>query len=75
MYWKRCGSQVPAAFDTRFDAVVTAPVQKSVINNAGVAFSGHTEFFQEQAGVARVVMMLACPGLRVALSHHPSAPA
>lgn len=51
-----------------FDAVVTAPVQKSVINDAGVAFSGHTEFFQEQAGCPRVVMMLACPGLRVALA-------
>ncbi|HCT41611.1 MAG TPA: 4-hydroxythreonine-4-phosphate dehydrogenase PdxA [Moraxellaceae bacterium] len=54
--------------DTRFDAVVTAPVQKSVINDAGIAFSGHTEFFQMQAGVPRVVMMLACPGLRVALA-------
>jgi 4-hydroxythreonine-4-phosphate dehydrogenase len=51
-----------------FDAVVTSPVQKSVINDAGVAFSGHTEFFQEKAGVDRVVMMLACPGLRVALA-------
>lgn len=51
-----------------FDAVVTAPVQKSVINDAGVPFSGHTEFFQEQAGCRRVVMMLACPGLRVALA-------
>jgi len=51
-----------------FDAIVTAPVQKSVINDAGVAFSGHTEFFQEKAGVPRVVMMLACPGLRVALA-------
>lgn len=51
-----------------FDAVVTAPVQKSVINDAGVPFSGHTEFFQAQAGCPRVVMMLACPGLRVALA-------
>jgi 4-hydroxythreonine-4-phosphate dehydrogenase len=51
-----------------FDAVVTAPAQKSVINDAGVPFSGHTEFFQEKAGVDRVVMMLACPGLRVALA-------
>jgi 4-hydroxythreonine-4-phosphate dehydrogenase len=51
-----------------FDAIVTAPVQKSVINDAGVAFSGHTEFFQEKAGVELVVMMLACPGLRVALA-------
>ena len=48
--------------------IVTAPVQKSVINDAGIAFSGHTEFFQEQAGVARVVMMLATPKLRVALA-------
>jgi 4-hydroxythreonine-4-phosphate dehydrogenase len=51
-----------------FAAVVTAPVQKSVINDAGVSFSGHTEFFQEKAGAERVVMMLACPGLRVALA-------
>ncbi len=54
--------------DGRFDAIVTAPVQKSVINDAGIPFSGHTEYFQEQAGVPRVVMMLACPGLRVALA-------
>jgi 4-hydroxythreonine-4-phosphate dehydrogenase len=54
--------------DGEFDAVVTAPVQKSVINETGVPFSGHTEFFQEKAGVDRVVMMLACPGLRVALA-------
>lgn len=51
-----------------FAAIVTAPVQKSVINDAGIAFSGHTEFFQECARVERVVMMLACPGLRVALA-------
>lgn len=48
--------------------IVTAPVQKSVINDAGLAFSGHTEFFQEKAGVARVVMMLATKSLRVALA-------
>lgn len=56
------------AVSGEFAAIVTAPVQKSVINDAGVAFSGHTEFFQEKAGVERVVMMLACPGLRVALA-------
>lgn len=48
--------------------VVTAPVQKSVINEAGLAFSGHTEFFQEKAHVERVVMMLATKTLRVALA-------
>ena len=50
-----------------FDAVVTAPVQKSIISNAGISFQGHTEFFQQLAGAEKVVMMLANPGLRVAL--------
>ncbi len=50
-----------------FAALVTAPVHKGVINEAGIPFSGHTEFLAELAGVPRVVMMLATPGLRVAL--------
>ncbi len=51
-----------------FDAIVTAPVHKGIINEAGVPFSGHTEFFAEQTATDQVVMMLACPGLRVALA-------
>jgi len=51
-----------------FAAVVTAPVHKGIINDAGVTFSGHTEFFAEQADVDLVVMMLATTGLRVALA-------
>ncbi|WP_320153500.1 4-hydroxythreonine-4-phosphate dehydrogenase PdxA [uncultured Tolumonas sp.] len=51
-----------------FAALVTGPVHKGVINEAGVPFSGHTEFFAEQAGVEQVVMMLATEGLRVALA-------
>lgn len=51
-----------------FDAVVTAPVHKGVINDAQVPFSGHTEFFADGAGVNKVVMMLATPELRVALA-------
>jgi len=47
--------------------VATAPVQKSIINDAGIHFSGHTEYYQEFAGVERVVMMLATKTLRVAL--------
>jgi 4-hydroxythreonine-4-phosphate dehydrogenase len=43
----------------RFDAVVTAPVQKSVINEAGVRFSGHTEYLAERTSTSQVVMMLA----------------
>ncbi|MCG2609506.1 4-hydroxythreonine-4-phosphate dehydrogenase PdxA [Acinetobacter sp. SM34] len=48
--------------------VATAPVQKSIINEAGIHFSGHTEYYQEFAGVPRVVMMLATKTLRVALA-------
>ncbi len=48
--------------------VATAPVQKSIINDAGIAFSGHTEYYQEFAGIDRVVMMLATKTLRVALA-------
>lgn len=48
--------------------VATGPVQKSVINDAGIHFSGHTEYYQEFAGVPRVVMMLATKTLRVALA-------
>jgi 4-hydroxythreonine-4-phosphate dehydrogenase len=51
-----------------FDAMVTAPVQKSVINDAGIAFTGHTEYLAEQAKVPHVVMMLVGGGLRVALA-------
>ena len=51
-----------------FDAIVTGPVQKSIINEAGIAFSGHTEFLADIAGVDRVVMMLLADRLRVALA-------
>jgi 4-hydroxythreonine-4-phosphate dehydrogenase len=51
-----------------FAALVTGPVQKSIINDAGIPFSGHTEFLAEACGVPRVVMMLATPALRVALA-------
>lgn len=57
-----------------FDAMVTAPLQKSTINDAGVAFSGHTEYLGDKTATAQVVMMLAglpdggLPPLRVALA-------
>jgi 4-hydroxythreonine-4-phosphate dehydrogenase len=58
-----------------FDALVTGPVHKGLINQAGIAFSGHTEYFAHQANCSDVVMMLATPGLRVALvtTHIPLA--
>jgi 4-hydroxythreonine-4-phosphate dehydrogenase len=49
-------------------AVVTAPVQKSVITQSGVAFSGHTELFAELTGAPQPVMLLAGKSLRVALA-------
>ncbi len=50
-----------------FDGLVTAPVQKSIIADSGIAFSGHTEFFAARAK-CRVAMMLVAPGLRVVLA-------
>ncbi len=52
----------------RFAGLVTGPVQKSVINDAGVAFSGHTEYLADRCGVHRVVMLLVAGELRVALA-------
>lgn len=51
----------------RWQGMVTAPVHKGVINEAGVPFTGHTEFLQERTETEQVVMMLATEGLRVAL--------
>jgi 4-hydroxythreonine-4-phosphate dehydrogenase len=51
-----------------FGAMVTAPVQKSVLNDAGIPFTGHTEYLAEKTGTPLVVMMLAGGGLRVALA-------
>ncbi|MBO6558211.1 MAG: 4-hydroxythreonine-4-phosphate dehydrogenase PdxA [Pseudomonadales bacterium] len=50
------------------DAVVTGPVQKSVINDAGIPFTGHTEWLAERTNTSKVVMMLASGDLRVALA-------
>lgn len=50
-----------------FSALITAPVHKAIINQAGYAFTGHTEFFAEHCNVAHVVMMLACTEMKVAL--------
>ena len=51
-----------------YHAVVTAPVHKGVINDAGFAFTGHTEYLADHSGTRKVVMMLAGGGLRVALA-------
>ncbi len=50
-----------ACMQKRFDAMVTAPVQKSIINEAGLPFTGHTEYLAQRCGVPHVVMMLCAP--------------
>ena len=63
---------IDGAMQKRFDAIVTAPLQKSTINDAGVPFTGHTEYLAERTGTSQVVMMLATNAtpqpLRVALA-------
>lgn len=57
-----------ACQDGRADAMITAPVQKSVINDAGIVFSGHTEYLAEACACPRPVMLLVAGQLRVALA-------
>ena len=51
----------------KFAALITGPVHKGIINDAGIPFTGHTEFFEQRAQCEKVVMMLATEALRVAL--------
>jgi 4-hydroxythreonine-4-phosphate dehydrogenase len=59
---------VKGCMDGRFAGLVTAPVQKSVINDAGFAFTGHTEFLAELTDTRLPVMLLVADELRVALA-------
>ncbi|MDD9980412.1 MAG: 4-hydroxythreonine-4-phosphate dehydrogenase PdxA [Gammaproteobacteria bacterium] len=59
---------VAACRDGTVAGLVTAPVHKGIINDAGIAFTGHTELLAELDGGVRPVMMLCTPGLRVALA-------
>ena len=59
---------VTGCLSGEFDAMVTAPVHKGVINDAGIAFTGHTEYLAEKTNTAQVVMLLTGGGLRVALA-------
>lgn len=52
----------------KFDALVTGPIHKGIINESGIAFTGHTEYLAEQTQTDKVVMMLACDEMRVALA-------
>ncbi|SNR65418.1 4-hydroxythreonine-4-phosphate dehydrogenase [Methylobacillus rhizosphaerae] len=59
---------IDGCMQSEFDAMVTAPVHKGVINDAGIAFTGHTEFLAERTATPQVVMMLVGGSLRVALA-------
>ncbi len=59
---------IEGAVSGEFDAIVTAPVHKGIINDAGIPFTGHTEYLAERTGAALPVMMLATEDLRVALA-------
>ena len=58
---------IDGCMDNTFSAMVTGPLHKGIINDAGVAFSGHTEYLAQQTGGAKPVMLLATESLRVAL--------
>lgn len=59
---------IDGCVNQQFAALVTGPVHKSIINDAGFAFSGHTEYLADRTHTEKVVMMLATAGLRVALA-------
>jgi 4-hydroxythreonine-4-phosphate dehydrogenase len=59
---------VQGCISGEFSGMVTAPVHKGIINDAGIPFTGHTEFLAEQTHTPQVVMMLSGGGMRVALA-------
>jgi 4-hydroxythreonine-4-phosphate dehydrogenase len=65
---KTLGRALDGCLRGEFDGLVTAPVHKGVINDAGIPFTGHTEFLGQRSGVEKVVMMLTDGELRVALA-------
>jgi len=59
---------IDGALAHEFDAIVTAPIHKSLINDAGTAFTGHTEYLAKRTQAPRPVMMLTTGSMRVALA-------
>ncbi|PCJ35195.1 MAG: 4-hydroxythreonine-4-phosphate dehydrogenase PdxA [Cellvibrionales bacterium] len=59
---------ITGCLDKTYDALITGPINKAVINDAGIPFSGHTEYLAAHSNTEHVVMMLATEGLRVALA-------
>lgn len=65
---KMLHAAIDGCMNGTFDAMVTGPIHKGIINEAGLKFTGHTELLADASGTERVVMMLATPGLRVPLA-------
>ncbi len=65
---KTLDEAVTGCLNSRFDALVTGPVHKGIINEAGIPFTGHTEYLADKTGTEKVVMMLATEEMRVALA-------
>jgi len=59
---------VTGCIEQRYDALVTGPINKAIINHAGISFSGHTEYLADKTNTKKVVMMLANKTMRVALA-------
>lgn len=59
---------IAGCLDSTYSALITGPINKAVINEAGIPFSGHTEYLADHSNAEHVVMMLATEGLRVALA-------
>ena len=62
------GAALEACQDNHIDAIVTGPVNKSLINQAGIPFTGHTEWFAAETNTAQPVMLLASDDLRIAIA-------
>lgn len=68
-YVLNCLNQaIDGCLNGQFSGLVTGPLHKGIINEAGIPFTGHTEHLQQRCGVPKVVMMLASPRMRVALA-------
>lgn len=59
---------IRGCLDGSFDALITGPIHKGIINEAGIPFTGHTEYLAQQTSTDKVVMMLATDEMRVALA-------
>jgi len=65
---KTLDQSIQGCLDGLFDALVTGPIHKGIINQSGIVFTGHTEYLAEKTATEKVVMMLATDEMRVALA-------